>query len=642
MSVPPKAPSLLLLAVGLTLCLLSPLHADWPHLRGPNLDGIATETGLADAWPADGPPQLWSRELGQGYSGFVVAEGKLFTQRQTLAGQYLLCLDPATGNTLWETRYDWPWQPNGAYPGPYASPTFYRGKVYYASPAGQLGCVDAATGASVWSFNVVEKFTGKGCEFGYAATPLIEDDRLIVPVGGPNASLVALHPDDGRTLWTAGSDPASYCPAFPITFRGRRCIVGYLQNTLILVEAATGKLLHRQTLSSGYDEHSAWPLYREPHLFLATPFRLGTTSLELQPGPDDAILARPRWTTREFCNDIVSSVLYRDHVYGFHLRELQANKHRPSRGEFRCLEWETGKVRWSTDRVGHASVLVADGKLLLFNDSGSLILAAADPEEYRELGRTRLFDGEMCWTPPTLSDGRLFVRSPSRAVCVHVGRAEEAPAQTVPAPSVGGSWRLDPTWLLSREREYPNDAPTWEEMSLWFGACLLVFAAAALATGLVHLVARLFGRRLAGWPLFLTLAFVLGLLGPNVFSALADRCLFTWPASVYAAFHATVLVCGWAETQPRAARRPRWLARLTVLGLVLVCWGYFELCRTVGMFVAWSFLFGLPFGFPFTYLAVRAQQKGLSVALSVLLMLLAFAVFFWNCQGLLLWKAGGG
>src|SRR5438477_389145 len=102
--------------------LVAVAHADWPHLRGPNHDGVSAETALADAWPGDGPPRLWSRELGQGYSGFIVGGGKLYTQRQTLGGQMLLCLDPDTGETIWEHRCDWAWQPRGAYPGTYATP----------------------------------------------------------------------------------------------------------------------------------------------------------------------------------------------------------------------------------------------------------------------------------------------------------------------------------------------------------------------------------------------------------------------------------------------------------------------------------------------------------------------------------------
>src|SRR5262245_41660759 len=107
----------------LIVCLASPVRADWSHLRGPNHDGVSTDTRLADSWPAEGPPTLWSRELGQGHSGFIVADGRLYTQRQDNAGQHLLCLDPASGDLLWETRYAGAWQPHGAYPGPYATPT---------------------------------------------------------------------------------------------------------------------------------------------------------------------------------------------------------------------------------------------------------------------------------------------------------------------------------------------------------------------------------------------------------------------------------------------------------------------------------------------------------------------------------------
>src|SRR5262249_9341238 len=134
-------------AVVVTLFLVASVRADWPHLRGPSFDGRSDETGLADAWPSDGPPRLWSRDLGQGYSGLIAADGKLFTQRQTLAGQYLLCLDPDSGKTVWESRYDWAWQPKGAYPGPYATPTWYRNKLYYSSPTGLVGCVDANRGS---------------------------------------------------------------------------------------------------------------------------------------------------------------------------------------------------------------------------------------------------------------------------------------------------------------------------------------------------------------------------------------------------------------------------------------------------------------------------------------------------------------
>jgi outer membrane protein assembly factor BamB len=623
---------LYLIAVATITCA----GADWPHLRGPAYDGVSLETGLADAWPKDGPPLLWARELGQGYSGFVVVAGKLFTQRQSIGGQYLLCLDAMNGQTIWETRYDIAWQPGGAYPGPYASPTWYRDRVYFASTTGLVGCADAATGALRWSRQVLKDFQGAGSDFGYAATPLVEDDRVILPVGGPDSGLVALHADDGRTMWTAGGDSASYCPAVPITLRGRRLIVGYMQNTLLLAELATGKIVHRQPLSRGYDEHAAWPLYQEPHLLLTAPFRAPAQCLRLEPAPDAAVRCATQWTSRSMANDVVSSVLYQGHVYGFDLQQLQASRHRASRGAFRCLDWATGQVCWSSDAVGQAALVAADGKLLMLNDSGSVILARADATGYQESGRYDLFMDEICWTPPALCEGRLYVRSPSRAVCLFVGNPDDAPPTSVIALSAR-PWRLDITWLVSREREYPNDALSYEELATWFLAGIGGLAVAMVVGAAVRMAARRWLDQ--EWPATLLVwsgAFLLGMAGTGILSAWFDCLLFTWPLALYAVFHGTVLVCWWAHCHP--TRRSRWLARLALAGLLLAGFGYFELCRAAGLYICWAFLAGFPAAFPLTLLAAHTELKG-KWALVIICTLPAFALCFSSGQAILWWKS---
>lgn len=588
-------------------------RADWPHVRGPNYDGVSRETGLADTWPEDGPRRVWSRELGQGHSGIVVGEGRVFTQWQSAAGQYLLCLDPVTGDQLWQTRCDRPWQLHGAYPGPYATPTVHGGRVYFASPTGLVGCADATDGRIAWTVDIHDRFAGRGFSFGYAATPLVEDGRVYLPAGGPAASMVALDAASGATLWTSGGDPASYCPALPITWKGRRGIVGYLENNLVIADAATGDLWHRKRLSAGYDEHSAWPIYREPHLLLTSPFKNGASRLRLD---GDPLTLTPDWISKHLSNDVASSVLVGDAVYGFDLKQLQASVHRPSRGEFRCLDWATGAVRWSTDRVGHSTVLAADGKLFLFSDSGTLVLARADAAAYEELGRVTLFEDEVCWTPPALSRGRLYVRSPSRLVCLGVGRGQDdAPSIVLPRP---GGWRVDPSWLLSREREYPNDAPSPTEARLWLAACLLMMAAAGLVTAF-------FPRGAAPW-VFAGALMVLGMLGTNLFSALADRCLFTWPLSLFAALYAAT----------RAGLGGRWWSRLGILGLVLACGVYYLACRAVGMSVAWHYLFGMPFGLPLCAWAIAVESR--QPRWAAVLVVLAFAAFFAGGEGLLLWR----
>jgi hypothetical protein len=234
----------------------------------------------------------------------------------------------------------------------------------------------------------------------------------------------------------------------------------------------------------------------------------------------------------------------------------------------------------------------------------------------------------------------LFARSPSKAVCVYVGQPEQRPAHAAAPPSLR-SWSFDPSWLLSREREFPNDAPTLEEMQLWFGVSVLVgLGGAMVLTGLIQLAwKRWLEQTLPGTWVFLSIAFVLGALGPNLISAWADQCVFSWPVSVYAAFHGAVLTCAWAERQTEP-RRARWLARLAVLLFALVGYGYFEACKFVGMFIAWSFLVGFPLALPFTWLAARATLNGQRTWIVAFWTLLAFSALFWSAQGLLLWKAG--
>jgi len=617
-------------------------HADWPHIRGPNYDGHCNETGIVENWPAEGPPRLWIRELGEGYSGFFVGNGRVFTQRQSLDGQYVLCLDLDTGKTIWETRYEGPWQPSGAYPGPYATPTFYNGRIYYSSPNGIVGCLDAQTGTNIWSLNVRQQFQGRGYGFGYAITPLVEDGRVILPVGGPSASLVALNADDGNVLWISGSDPSSYSSALPIMLQGKRFIVASMQNAFAIVEPATGRQVHHQSTSSGYDEHSAWPLYREPFLVLLSPFRMPAICLDLQLQSSGEIKCRQNWSNKEFSNDILSSVIHDGHIYGFDIQQNQASSRRTSRGKFRCVDFSTGKTKWTTDRIGHTSLLIADGKLILLNDTGNLILARANPTEYQELARCQLFKDEMCWTQPTLWHGRLFIRSPSHAICLFLSNPAELPTigdAQLPAGPVGRRKMLDSNWLMMREREFPNDAPTAEEMWTWFAACIVICLGGgqAIALLVIFAISKMSGVQLNVRPIFVGAAVLLSLLGPVLFSSVTDRVLFTWPAMAFAAFHGTVAACWQAEKSPRGSRS-RWISRFAVAFLLIVCFAYFELCKSIGFFLGWVFLIGFLPAFPFSVLAVRSSILRSNKITSGVWTLVSFAAYYWAAQAILLLK----
>jgi outer membrane protein assembly factor BamB len=587
-----------LLAVAMIAAFAWPDSAtagDWPHLRGPRYDAVSDEIGLASSWPDVGPPILWSRDLGQGFSGFVVAENRAFTQFQSVTtGQCVICLDAQAGTTIWQRRIDAPWQSGGAYP--------------------------AATGDSVWSRNVVQEFHARGIGFGYACTPLVEEGKVFLPVGGVGASVVALDAGNGSVVWKSSDDPASYCPAFPITVDGKRQIVAYLQNCLIGLDAETGRQVWRESLSSDYDEHSAWPTYAEPDLLISAPFRGGLRAFSARPDGSFA----PKWISTELSNDVASSVRVGDYLYGFDLTELQARIYRPSRGRFVCVNARTGKLCWSTVRTGHATALAADGKLFLLNDTGTLILAKASADGYHELSRCRILEGGHCWTPPSLSNGKLFARDGERAICVWVGETSAIPP-SVHHQSAGTHWHFDWTRLLGREPEYPNDAPSVEELRRWFDACgVAVFLPSALLAVVSCAVSKPGWRRRVVQGTFWLSAFTLGVVATPLLSTSREAFICTWPASLYAALAITLRAAVHADRSGNRSRAT-WQSRGVVLLFLMVVLAYYLLCKKVGLMTLWAFIPGFVPALLFAVPAAKARW----IAVALLVDACGFSAYFW-------------
>ena len=627
----------------------------WPFIRGPNYDGRSDERGLAESWPDEGPPVLWTRPLGQGYSAFVAWDDRVATQYQTLGGQYLVCLEADSGETVWQRRYGLPYEPVGVYPGPRASPTYAGGRLFFVSPRGVVECVDAGSGRQRWSVDLEARFGIRGADFGYSCSPTVVDGKVVLPVGAPGASLVALETEDGSVVWQAGDDPASYTPAYPITFGGRRLVLGYLQNALVCHDLQTGQRLWRRSLSSGYDEHSAWPLYEEPYLWISGPFRSGSSLLRLT-GDAEASVAPVR-TSRVMSNDIFSSVLHEGTIYGFDLRDVQAKTHRPSRGQFRSIDFLSGEENWSTGaaksrrggdqgengpHVGHATVIVADDKLILLNDTGELILARATPARYVELGRVTVLGGEIGWTQPALHRGRLFVRNQSRAACVYLRPPSRMPehlrSRAVQASEIPQSAYVDVAErLLGVEPEYAFDIPTPEVFGRWFAvtwAGILGGVALSLAALRLTIARQVSDGRLRGT--YWCLAFVLGAAGTTLLSRWFDIFLFTWPVCLYVAFEVLVWAAG-SRKQGRAARLRAWLV---VAGFAIVCVTYFLLCRRLSLVTEWAFLCGFVAAVPFCvagrYLfAARRWRLLWQWAASGA----GYAAFYWFAVGVL-WLRG--
>src|ERR1041385_1205941 len=170
------------------------LAQDWAQWGGPHRNFISETKGLATTWPAAGPPRLWQRELGEGYSAIAVEHGVLFTMYRKGDNEVAIALDAATGKTVWEYSYAAPFSPeydmtNG--PGPHATPLVSGDMVFTSGATGKLNCLDKKTGKLLWSHDLIKEFQGTVRVNGYSCSPIAYKDTVVMMVGGPSSALVA-------------------------------------------------------------------------------------------------------------------------------------------------------------------------------------------------------------------------------------------------------------------------------------------------------------------------------------------------------------------------------------------------------------------------------------------------------------------
>ena len=279
----------------------------WHHIRGAGYNAHANADGL-HIERNQKFPVLWKTKTGQGYSGSIIADNKLYTQAQNRGGQYIICLDTTSGKELWRTRYGWPWEVRGQYPGTYATPTWYKGKIYFCGCFGEIGCMDGETGKIVWQKSLEKDFKIKIPSFGYACTPLLYDGKMYLTLGEENGSTAALNASNGKLIWKTGKEPASYSSPILVKVGTHIQIVCFLANYIAGYDPETGKELWKEKISDGYDEHAAWPVYDAPYLFCASPFFRSAFLMKLGYNGNEPTLQKI-WHNKTMSNDIFSSVI---------------------------------------------------------------------------------------------------------------------------------------------------------------------------------------------------------------------------------------------------------------------------------------------------------------------------------------------
>jgi outer membrane protein assembly factor BamB len=388
--------------------------AAWPQWGGPAQDFHAPAGTLAAAWPEGGPRQLWSRPLGDGYSAIVAEGGRLYTMYRDGEDEVVVCLDAATGETVWEYRY--PAEPVRLQPGfgigPRSTPLIAGDRLFAVGIAGKLHALDRDDGSLVWSRKLwAGGFNGTIISHGYSSSPAAYKDLVIVPVGGEQAGLVAFEQKTGKVRWKTASFRNSYSSPRIVEVAGETQILVFVAEELLGVHPETGEVRWRYPHTNQWGHNITMPEVLDGDtLFLSSP-QAGARGLRLSPDGDD-IQVEEVWASRRVQFYHGSSVRDGDWVYG--------STGMASPAFLTAVNIRTGEVGWKERGFAKANCVLADGKLILLDEDGVLALATATPKGFVVHSRVQLLDN-VAWTVPTIVGKTLYVRDKGRILAADLG-----------------------------------------------------------------------------------------------------------------------------------------------------------------------------------------------------------------------------
>jgi outer membrane protein assembly factor BamB len=385
---------------------------DWPQFLGPARDGRYSGPELPAAWPKSGPPLVWKIEVGQGFSGPVVARGRVILFHRIANRAIVESLDAGTGRRIWATEYPTLYRDDfGFDEGPRGIPAIAGEKIYTFGAEGVLQCLDFATGKRIWSVDTQQKFGASKGFFGAACSPLVEGDRVLMNVGGPNgAGVAAFDAATGKVLWTATSDEAGYSAPVAVTIGGLRHALFFTRNGLIDIDPANGKIRFEfpWRSRSHASVNAAAPVVAGNLVFLSASYGTGATVIQI-----DGSKPKQLWSSDDALSNHYATSVYRDgYLYGYHGRQEYGQS-------LRSIELKTGKVQWNVDGFGAGTVTLAGDRLLLVRENGELMLALASSKEFKPLAHAHLLPATVR-AYPALADGMLYVRNEHNLACFKV------------------------------------------------------------------------------------------------------------------------------------------------------------------------------------------------------------------------------
>ncbi len=368
--------------------------AGWPGFRGPHRDDVIQGLRIKTDWSTSPPVALWRRPVGPGWSSFAVQSDLLYTQEQRGPEEVVACYKLSTGKPVWTHRDTTRFWESNAGPGPRGTPALKNGRVYTFGATGILNALNATDGAVVWSHDAASETGTKIPTWGFASSPLVINDTVIIGVSG---QLVAYDLVTGIQRWSGPQRGASYSSPHPLTVEGVAQVLQLSEAGVTSVAPADGALLWEY-------KWKGYPIVQpavagEGDVLVSVSESSGMRRIAVVRGPD-GWTAQERWTSnglKPYFNDFV---VHNGHAFGFDGSILA------------CIDLNDGARKWKGGRYGNGQLLLLPDQdlLLVLSEQGELALVRANPDQFTEVARFQAIEGKT-WNHPVLAGNVLLVRN---------------------------------------------------------------------------------------------------------------------------------------------------------------------------------------------------------------------------------------
>ncbi len=400
------------------------------QMLGNRRDGNISAPEFSMNWAEQLPQIVWRRNVGDGWSGFAVAQGMAISLEQRDDREFLTAYQLKDGETAWEFSVPGRhYHPLGGL-GPRSTPTIVDRQdtqvVVAQTATGKVLCVDLKDGKPIWQFDLFDaagirqEQAEQDVMWGRSGSPLVINDMVIVPLGGATKqvdapkSLIALSLTDGSERWRNGSSQIAFASPVMFTLDGDPQIVSVNEGTVTGHDVTTGDVLWTSPWpsKSNGDACASQPVQLDSNrVLISKGYAQGSKLIEISRPKNDASdgsesgwIAKDVWTNAKVLKTkFTSAIVHEGKAYGL------------SDGVLECVDPETGTRIWRGGRFGQGQMLIVNGVILVSAEDGRI--AAVNAADGKTIAEMQVLDG-ITWNPPAVAGPFLLVRNGTEAVCL--------------------------------------------------------------------------------------------------------------------------------------------------------------------------------------------------------------------------------